>query len=71
MPQKTKVWPLGLLLVLLILFENFWMWDNDALVLGLPINLLYHMGLCILTTLVMVVVVKWAWPHHLDEEASE
>ena len=71
MPQKTKVWPLGLLLVLLILFENFWMWDNDALVLGLPINLLYHMGLCVLTPLVMVVVVKWAWPHHLDEEASE
>ncbi len=71
MSQQTKIWPLGILLILLILFFNFWMWDNNALILGLPINLLYHIGLCVLTTLSMLVIVRLAWPHHLDAEDEE
>ncbi|MDP6039186.1 MAG: DUF3311 domain-containing protein [Candidatus Latescibacteria bacterium] len=71
MPHKTKVWPLGFLLILLLLFLNFWMWDNDALILGLPVNLLYHIGMCFLATLAMWVIVRKAWPHHLDEEDTE
>ena len=71
MSQKTKIWPLSVLLVLLILFFNTWMWDNDALILGLPINLLYHIGLCVLTTLCMLVIVRLAWPYHLDAEDRE
>ncbi len=66
MSRQTKIWPLSVLLVLLILFFNIWMWDNDTLILGLPINLLYHIGLCVLTTLCMLVIVRLAWPHHLD-----
>lgn len=68
MSRQTKIWPLSVLLVLLILFFNIWMWDNDALILGLPINLLYHIGLCVLTTLCMLAIVRLAWPHHLDME---
>ena len=71
MSQQTKIWPLSVLLVLLILFFNIWMWDNDTLILGLPINLLYHIGLCVLTTLCMLVIVRLAWPHHLDMENRE
>ena len=71
MSQKTKIWPLSVLLVLLILFFNTWMWGNDALILGLPINLLYHIGLCVLTTLCMLVIVRLAWPYHLDAEDRE
>lgn len=69
--MQVKVWPLGALAVLLILFFNFWMWDNDTLVLGLPINLLYHIGLCVVASVVMRGVVRWAWPHDLDEESAE
>ena len=71
MSQQTKIWPLSVLLILLILFFNIWMWDNDALILGLPINLLYHIGLCVLTTLSMLAIVRLAWPHHLDAEGRE
>lgn len=71
MSRQTKIWPLSVLLVLLILFFNIWMWDNDTLILGLPINLLYHVGLCVLTTLCMLVIVRLAWPHHLDMENRE
>ncbi len=71
MSEKTKIWPLSILFLLLILFFNFWMWDNNALILGMPINLLYHIGLCVLTTLSMLVIVRLAWPHHLDEEVAE
>ena len=71
MSQQTKIWPLGILLILLILFLNFWMWDNNALILGLPINLLYHIVMCVLTSLSMLVIVRLAWPHHLDAEDEE
>lgn len=71
MSRQTKIWPLSVLFVLLILFFNIWMWDNDTLILGLPINLLYHIGLCVLTTLCMLVIVRLAWPHHLDMENRE
>ncbi len=71
MSRQTKIWPLSVLLILLILFFNIWMWDNDALILGLPINLLYHIGLCVLTTLSMLAIVRLAWPHHLDAEDRE
>ncbi len=71
MSQQTKIWPLGILLILLILFFNFWMWDNNALILGLPINLLYHIVMCVLTSLSMLVIVRLAWPHHLDAEDEE
>ena len=64
----TRTWPLLILVLLLICFENFWMWDNDAFVFGIPVNLFYHIGLCVATTLAMLVVVRWGWPHHLDED---
>lgn len=54
--------------ILVVLFENFWLWDNDRLILGLPVNLLYHIGFCVLVAAVMLVVVKRAWPRYLDKK---
>lgn len=61
-------WVLLLIPALVVLFENFWLWDNDSLILGLPVNLLYHIGFCVLVAAVMLVVVKRAWPRYLDKE---
>jgi len=65
---RSRAWPLIPLGLLLILFENFWMWDNASIIFGLPANLLYHITLSVLATLVMLAITRWAWPDHLDED---
>jgi hypothetical protein len=53
--------------------QDFWNWKaSDPLVFGfLPIGLAYHAGFSMLCAIMMAVLVKTAWPKHLEtEEAS-
>lgn len=45
---------LGVMLFLLIvvLHQDFWLWDNDTIVFGLPVGLTYHVGLCLAAAVV-------------------
>ncbi len=56
------------LVVLFLLHNDFWFWDNSKQVLGLPIGLAYHIGFCVAATILMALVVKYAWPHYLQDE---
>ncbi len=66
MGQSQKILLLAIGFVFLHL--NYWMWDDARIVLGLPANLLYHVGLCLLLSLVLTVLVRRAWPRYLDED---
>lgn len=59
-------WPLLVLLALAAAFENFWMWSDSRLVFGIPVNLAYHLGLCVAATFVLAAVVRWGWPSDAD-----
>ena len=61
-------WVVLMIPILALLFQNFWLWDGDRLILGLPVNLLYHVGFCVLIAAVMFVVVACAWPRYLDKK---
>ena len=52
----------GALLVLYLLHQDLWWWDDAGLVLGLPVGLLYHILYCLAAALLMGALVKWAWP---------
>lgn len=54
------------LAALFLLHNDFWLWHNDSMLLGLPVGLTYHIMLCALATLLMTLLVKFAWPQHLD-----
>lgn len=57
--------------VLIALHQDFWLWTNKALVFGfLPIGLVYHALYAVAAALTMWMLVKVAWPKHLDEEAG-
>ena len=57
MPGRAK--PLLLLGALfLALHLNYWMWDDSRLVLGFPINLLYHIALSLSVSAAMLAMVK-------------
>ena len=55
-----------------VLHQDVWFWRNARpLVFGfLPIGLFYHAVFCLLCSVVMVLLVKFAWPLNLDAPAS-
>ena len=59
------------LFVLYLLHNDLWFWNNPRLVLGLPIGLLYHIGFCVAASILMTLLVKYAWPRHLEVEKEE
>ena len=55
--------------VLYVLHQDFWFWrDARPLVFGfLPIGLFYHAVFTVATSGVLWLLVKAAWPSHLEE----
>lgn len=67
--MKNAVW--GLVLLLVILHQDFWYWDDPRLVFGfLPISLLYHALLSIAAGLAWWLATKYAWPDLDGGDAS-
>ena len=57
------------LMVLLVyaLHQDLWFWHDRTLVLGfLPVGLAYHAAYSILAAIMMAVLVRFAWPAHLE-----
>jgi hypothetical protein len=57
-----------MVLAVYVLHQDFWNWRTaEPLVFGfLPIGLAYHAGYSILAAIMMAVLVKFAWPKHLE-----
>jgi hypothetical protein len=66
MGQSQKILVLAIGFVGLHL--NYWMWDDARIVLGLPANLLYHVILSLVLSVVLTLLVRRAWPRYLDED---
>ena len=68
----TKKGPVILVfLVLLVLHQDFWNWDNANLVFGfMPVGLFYHACYSLVAALFWGLVMKVAWPDELEEWAE-
>ena len=72
--MKTKHWLLALwVLMVYALHQDLWNWTKSGpLLLGLlPPGLTYHLGYSVLAAFTMALLVRFAWPAHLDEEAPD
>ena len=68
-PMFFVVW--ALVVVLIILHQDNWLWDNPKLVFGfLPITLLYHMGISTGATITWFLATRYAWPTGSDAAAA-
>jgi len=69
MSAGKKVFVTLLILVVYILHQDSWNWTkSEPLVFGfLPIGLAYHAGYSILAAITMAILVKVAWPKHLED----
>ena len=56
------------LFVLYLFHNDLWLWNNARLFAGIPAGLLYHIGFCIVASLLMFCLVRFAWPEHLEVE---
>ena len=59
------------MVIAVVLHLNYWLWDRDELVMGLPFNFLYHVLLSLILSAAMFVLVWKAWPSFLDDEDPE
>ncbi len=59
MQRSLKILLYVLLVLLFVLHNDFWLWDNPQIVLGIPIGLLYHIVYCFVATLLMAYIVKY------------
>ena len=50
------------LILALPLHSDFWLWNDSRRVLGLPVGLLYHVGFCLAMSVLMALLVRFAWP---------
>ena len=58
-------------LVLAVLHQDFWNWDNSKLVLGfMPVGLAYHALYSIVAATFWALVVIFAWPTKLEKWAD-
>ena len=57
-----------LVLAVYLLHQDYWNWKQATpLIFGfLPVGLAYHAGYSILAAITMAVLVKFAWPAHLE-----
>jgi hypothetical protein len=56
-----------LIAVVYVLHQDNWNWTNKDLVFGfLPVGLAYHAGYSVLAAITMAILVKFAWPKHLE-----
>jgi hypothetical protein len=61
-----------MVLVILALRHDFWNWTSPQPLLGfLPVGLWWQAGVSILACVMMGLMVRWAWPQHLEEDAME
>ena len=60
-----------LVVMLAILHQDVWWWDDPTLVFGfMPIGLAYHALYSVLAACVWALAVKFAWPTHLESYAE-
>jgi hypothetical protein len=59
-----------LIVAVYVAHQDIWNWTKSAPMLFgfLPIGLAYHAGYSIVCAILMAVLVKFAWPKHLESE---
>lgn len=59
----------GLVIALYLLHQDFWNWRKvEPLAFGfIPVGLAYHAAYSVAASVLMAVLVRFAWPRHLEQ----
>ncbi|MDB4639998.1 DUF3311 domain-containing protein [Pirellulaceae bacterium] len=68
--MKNVVW--GLVILLIILHQDFWFWENDYAVFGfIPMGLFYHAMISVGAGITWYLATVFAWPEGVDNVQPE
>jgi len=68
--MKHLLWML--LAALVVMHQDYWQWDDATLVAGwLPQSLAYHAGISLAAAALWGMMLRYGWPHDVDEAAAE
>ena len=57
--------------ILMVLHQDFWNWDNSNLVFGImPVALAYHAVYSMVVATFWALVIRFAWPKDIEEWAN-
>ena len=63
--MKFAVWTS--IVVLLVLHQDYWQWDNATLVFGfLPHTLFYHLGISLAAAVLWALATKFCWSEEIE-----
>ena len=63
---------IGLAVLLAVIHQDFWWWDEGYLVFGfLPVGLAFHALFSLLAVGLWALAIKVAWPHHIEAMVKE
>ncbi|TWT58767.1 hypothetical protein KOR42_21530 [Thalassoglobus neptunius] len=63
--MKLVVW--GLVVLLIIIHQDFWLWDDPTLLAGFfPIGLAYHFGISLAAAFTWYLATLFCWPVELE-----
>lgn len=64
--MKKVVW--GLVVLLIIMHQDFWFWDDRTLLFGfMPIGLAYHAGISLAAAFTWFLATIYCWPKELAD----
>ncbi len=67
--MKKKLLLTLLVAAVVCLHQDFWLWSDRTLLLGfLPVGFAWHLAYCLLAAAAMALLVRFAWPAHLEDE---
>jgi hypothetical protein len=67
---KNIVW--ALFLILFVVHQDLWWWDDSSLVFGfMPLGLAFHAGFSIACAFLGWLAIRYCWPHDLEAFAEE
>lgn len=64
--RATRLLLYASLAALAVLHHDLWLWSDGRVILGLPVGLLYHVGFCLAAAVLMLLLVRFAWPEGLE-----
>ena len=57
--------------VVFILHQDGWFWSDARLVFGVfPVGFFYHVVYCLAASVLLYLLIRFAWPHRLEAEAD-
>lgn len=60
-----------LVVAVLLLHQDVWFWGDRRLVWGfMPVGLAYHVGYTLVVVALMALLVRFAWPGHLEASVA-